>query len=366
MLFGFGFYVFLNKKTDTNGSIVATYLRRLAILLMFGVAHITLLWVGDVLLYYALFGFILVLFRNLSDKKLLRRAGFLIFLHIILTALMSALVVLASQVPEAKLQMDAQFSQSAADMKALIERATLVYSSGTFSEITAIRIEEYMGLLGGSLLFFCPVILGMFIIGFLAARKGLFTAPAGHTRFFKKVFWLGLAAGVVFNALYVVSYRYAVPSVPGIWSFLASSMLILGGFSLGMCYVAGIALLFIAGRSGFMVRYFVPVGKMALTNYLLQSLICVLLFHSYGLELYAKVEVWQGMLLTLVIFALQIAFSRWWLTHFQFGPFEYLWRSLTYFQLQPMRRRYGKSQDVCCKPILTKQILRLEKPKIIP
>jgi uncharacterized protein len=77
---------------------------------------------------------------------------------------------------------------------------------------------------------------------------------------------------------------------------------------------------------------------MALTNYLLQSILGAALFHSYGLGLYGKVAVWQGIVLTILIFAGQVFFSRWWFTHFQFGPFEWLWRSLTYGKLQAMRK----------------------------
>ena len=77
---------------------------------------------------------------------------------------------------------------------------------------------------------------------------------------------------------------------------------------------------------------------MALTNYLLQSVICTLLFYSYGLGLFGKVGHAAGIGLTLVIYLLQIPFSRWWMQRFQYGPAEWLWRSLTYLKLQPMRR----------------------------
>ncbi len=158
------------------------------------------------------------------------------------------------------------------------------------------------------------------------------------TNLFRKIFWWGLAIGIATNLLYTISYQHAGASVPGGWSLLASSMHTFGGVSLGLCYISGIVLLFINGKTSFFVKYLVPIGRMALTNYLLQSIICALLFHSYGLGLYGKVEVWQGIALTLIIFVLQITFSRWWLNHFQFGPFEWLWRSLTYFKMQPMKK----------------------------
>jgi uncharacterized protein len=111
-----------------------------------------------------------------------------------------------------------------------------------------------------------------------------------------------------------------------------------GGVSLGLCYVSGIVLLIAAGKGEKLKIYLAPVGRMALTNYLSHSIICFLLFYSFGLGLFGKVEVWQGIILTIVIFCLQIMFSGWWLKHFQYGPFEWLWRSLTYWKVQPFRR----------------------------
>lgn len=86
-----------------------------------------------------------------------------------------------------------------------------------------------------------------------------------------------------------------------------------------------------------MVNLLAPVGRMALTNYLMHSIIAAVLFHSYGFGLFGQIELWQGVLIACVIFALQIPFSAFWLKRFRFGPFEWLWRSLTYLKIQPFR-----------------------------
>jgi uncharacterized protein len=129
-----------------------------------------------------------------------------------------------------------------------------------------------------------------------------------HLHLFKKIFWWGLGVGVVTSGLYAVSYRHAVLMVPDGWSLLVSSMHTFGGISLGLCYVSGITILFINGKAGFLAKYLVPVGRMALTNYLLQSIITALLFHSYGFALFGKIELWQGIVLTVIIFVMQILF----------------------------------------------------------
>lgn len=337
MLFGFGFFIFMNKITDTSYDILPIFRRRLLFLLLFGVAHISLLWAGDVLVYYSLCGFILILFRKSSDKKLLIWAIILALFPIVILTGMTTLVTLGSQMPEVKSQIDSQFGESISVMKDLVERANIAYSTGTFGDIFSIRMQEYFTLLGSTIFFFCPVILSMFITGYLIARKGVANYLKNNNNLLKKTLLIGLFAGISTSALYVVSYQNSVPSLLNIWSLMATSMHIIGGFSLGLSYVAGITLLFSKGKNAFFSKHIAPVGRMALTNYLLQSVITSFLFHSYGLALYGKVEIWQGIVLTILIFTLQIFFSKWWLSNYKFGPLEWLWRSLTYSKFQPMK-----------------------------
>lgn len=339
MLFGFGFWLFMNKSMDNKTSPLPVFRRRLFFLLLFGLAHISLIWAGDILLLYALIGFLLILFRKSSDRKIIKWAVAMVLIPTVLTSLLYLFMLLASRVPEAKEAIDAQLQGNVATITDLIERATLAYSTGSFGEIVAVRIEEYLTLLSGSLLFFSPVILGMFLVGFLVARNGLVNRYMESLPLFRRLFWWGLSAGVITNALYTIAYRNAVMSNPDVWSLLSTSMHTFGGISLGLCYISGMVMLFIKGRSGWLARNLVPVGRMALTNYIMQSIICAVLFHSYGFGLYGEVEVWQGIILTVMIFAMQVLVSRWWLIRFQFGPFEWLWRSLTYWRLQPMRKQ---------------------------
>lgn len=338
MLFGFGFFVFMNKIADSPDTVLPLFRRRLFFLLLFGLAHITLLWAGDVLLYYALAGFLLIPFRNTSDKKIFKWAVVLILLPVLLMTFITLGFSLASNVPAVESSMNSSFQIGVDSTRDLIERVTQVYSTGSFSEIISMRVTEYLNLLSGSLFSFVPVVLGMFLIGFLAARKGILSNYNDHFSLFKRIFWWGLSIGVVTSALYAYAFQKAILMLPSASTFLTTSMHIIGGFALGMCYVSLIAILFIKGKAGFFRKYLAPVGRMALTNYLMQSIITAFLFHSYGLGLYGNVEVWQGIVLTVAIFAFQIGFSQWWLSLFQFGPFEWLWRSLTYRKMQDFKR----------------------------
>ena len=337
MLFGFGFWIFMNKAAEKGSSVIPVYLRRLFFLLLFGLAHVLLLWAGDILIFYALLGFILILFRNVSNRKIFKWAIWLTLIPTILTSLMVTVFWIFSQIPEAKTAMDAGIQQGFDNTHQLVVQASAVYSSGSFSEIVSIRIEEFKALLPG-FLFFYPVVLGMFLLGVWAARKGIISDYIGNLPLIRKVFWWGLGIGIVTNTIYTIAFRHASMLIPSGWSLLVTSMHTFGGVSFGLCLVSAIVLLFAKGRSASFTGLLAPVGRMALTNYLLQSIICTFLFYSYGFGLFGKIEVWQGIVLTIVIFSVQILFSRWWLNHFQFGPFEWLWRCLTYLKFQPLLR----------------------------
>ncbi len=339
LLFGYGFWMFINKKTDDGSSILPVFRRRVAILLMFGILHVVFLWAGDILVWYAVFGFVLILFRKKSDRSLIKWAFWLAIVPVVMTALSVLMVRLGMSDPQAAAGIEASMQEREAWMAEFLARASAVYSEGTFGEIIRIRLQEYMNLLPG-VLFFYPVVLGVFLVGVWAARSGIIRDPAGHVQLFRRILWWGLITGVVFSALYTWSFfNTGAMTVPDIWMLVLTTSHIIAGFSLSVAYVSGIVLLYINGRFGLPARLLAPVGRMALTNYLLQSIICTTLFFSYGFGLFGKISVFQGVLLTLVIFGLQIPFSLLWLKHFYFGPFEWLWRSLTYMKLQPFIRK---------------------------
>ncbi len=336
MLFGYGFWLFMNKKADEGKSITPIFKRRLLFLFLFGALHVVLLWAGDILVYYALFGFILLLFRRVSDRGLIKWAIWIGAIPGVLAVFSATMVGLASVNPDVSTEIKVGFAESVAFLESFNQKASEIYSSGTFSEIIKIRLAEYRMLLPG-LLFFYPVVLSMFLVGFWAARRGIVSNYTNHIPFFRRVFWWGIGVGVVTSTLYAISFQYAVPSIPGTWEAINTVSHTLGGVFLGLCYVSANVLLHAKGRAGGLMKLLAPVGRMALTNYLMHSIIAVILFHSIGFGLFGHIELWHGVLLSFLIFALQIPFSILWLRHFRFGPFEWLWRSLTYLKLQPFK-----------------------------
>lgn len=335
-LFGYSFWLFLNKSVEDGKNILPFFRRRLFFLVLFGIGHVVFLWAGDILVFYALFGFLLLLFRKSSNKKVIRWAVAFLMIPTVLTALSVFFMWMGSQVPEANEAIVESTEQNFLALTSLYDKAVVVYANGTYADIISIRLAEYNAILP-SVFFFYPVVLAVFLIGMLFARKNLLKEYKANKKFFVKSFWWGLGIGIPANALYLISFHNINYQLPDLWMLLNTSMMLVGGASLGLFYVSTIALLFIKGRTSIIENIFAPVGRMALTNYLIHSVIGAFLFHSYGFGLYAKIEVWQGILIAIMIFIGQVYFSGWWLKNYLFGPFEWLWRSLTYLKWQQMK-----------------------------
>ncbi|MFO8000124.1 MAG: DUF418 domain-containing protein [Marinilabilia sp.] len=337
LLFGYGFWLFLHKPSASPGQAVKIYVWRLVLLFFFGAAHVLLLWPGDILVWYALLGLLLVLFRNVSGKGLLKWVVVLLLIPAVATAISWLLIELAMMHPESAKEVEAALKEQESSAVALASKALEIYQQGSFAEIFRIRLKEY-GLLLPAVIFFYPNVLAMFLLGQYAARKGFLTNLEANLEFFRKWLKAGFLIGVPLNICYaVIAMNVPVNEMSGLMvlSYLLSGF---GGPLLTLAYVSAIVLMFYKGLLLKLFLKLAPVGRMALTNYLLQSIIAVVLFHSYGFGLYGQVSLWQGVVLTVVIFALQIPLSILWLKHFYFGPFEWLWRSLTYMKRQPMKR----------------------------
>jgi len=181
-----------------------------------------------------------------------------------------------------------------------------------------------------------PKVLGMFVLGLWAVRHGLALNPAAHRATLVRWRALGWAIGLPANLIAAWAFSqvpYLPPSPIGLVGVAGQAI----GFPmLAIGYAATIALLVVDGRSW--ISMFAPVGKMALTNYLMHSIVCVILSYGFGFGLWWRIGTATAMAIALVIIAVQIPLSAWWLRHYQFGPMEWVWRRLTYRQPLQMRR----------------------------
>ncbi len=333
MLFGYGFWLFMNKSLPAGQSVVRLFSVRLFFLLLIGAAHVVLLWPGDILVFYALVGFILILFRNVRDRTLIRWAVAVVLAPVLIILL----PFLGSFDPTFAAEMQQTLDERSERMRELAERALVVYTSGSFGEIVALRLEEYRAILEG-VLFFQINILAYFLVGQWAARKGILANVEAHLPLLRRLCVWGFVIGIPVNLFYGYVAVFGNLYDLGGTSVTVAALTALGSPLLTLAYVSGFILLVRAGHLERLSRGFAAVGRMALTNYLVHSVIAALLFHSYGLGLYGAMSPGVGLLVVAVIFGLQIPFSLWWLERYRFGPAEWLWRTLTYRKLQPLLR----------------------------
>jgi uncharacterized protein len=317
LLFGIGFGLQLARGGD---AILPRFKRRLRILLAIGAVHATLIWAGDILMLYALLGFMLPWFARKSDRDLLR---WVVRLLAIPTALYVVALGIWMLVPGTTApQPDAGLP---AGIFAMLERigtggvkdafvGNLVFLAGRWADLFAtVRF---------------PKVLGMFVLGLWSVRTGLAVSPSRHRPLLLRWMVLGWGVGLPANivaAWALLHWPYMPPSAGGL---LGTAMQGVGVPMLALGYAATVGLLVVDGWR--VLNAFAPVGRMALTNYLTHSVVCVALSYGFGLGLWWRIGPSRAMLVAAAIIAMQIPISAWWLSRFRFGPMEWIWRRLTY------------------------------------
>lgn len=314
-LFGLGFALQLERLLQRRTDGMRVFRRRMAVLLAFGFIHLTL-WDGDILTWYALLGFTLPLFRPLSDRVLLAIAAILVF-----------------ATPFALHEFGEVFS---APVRALADRVSV--AMGAPVETGGVK-PDYIAFIGGGgwREFFAWIVpdplyglaarlenwrltkvLGTMLVGMVAGRQVLRGTLLDNRRLLWGVLLGGLAIGLPAMVIYA-------QEPPHTQNSLAS---MIGTLPLGLAYAAAFALAW--PRLGAVGRSLVPVGRMALTNYLTQTLVAIAIYYGIGLGLMGRMSVLANIALAVALFAIQVAISRWWLAHHAQGPVEALWRRLTY------------------------------------
>lgn len=297
-LFGMGFSVQMRRMEAANRPFVGFYLRRLLILFLIGVAHAVLVWEGDILTLYALAGVLLLLVRKVSARILGTIAG----------GITVAGLLWFSGVPFGS------FSNLS-----LTEAIPLI-KSGSYLDLVSYRLNTPI-----VMDIQIPMVLVMFLVGLIVGRSGVMEHPERYRPVLRRTWKWVLPVALVSNGLFIVGYE-----MESMW--MISTGVHVGAPLLSFVYVS-LVLLYTEKMS-----FFSPVGRMALTNYLLQSVVATTLFYGYGLGLYDSISPTGVVVGGLLFFAGQILFSTAWLSRFRFGPMEWLWRSLTYGKRQPFLR----------------------------
>lgn len=323
-LFGVGLAMQVLRAAAAGEDAAPRYRRRVAVLLAIGLTHGVLLWYGDILAVYALLGFALLLFRNRSDRTLLAWAALLLVVVPLAFTAWSALSHAAAAVGAS--------SAGAAERAASLDAFRSADPRRIIPQNLAWMRKTYLSSIAMAIF---PPVFGFFLLGLWAGRRRILERVTEHAAAYRRVaVWgvgVGLAAGVAYQVL-----RIALAKNEEAWAaLLLSGVHVLAVVPLAAGYVAATVLLLRRPAWSRRLAVFGPVGQMALTHYLAQTVICLAIFDGGGLI--GRVGVAQALGISLAIFAAQAAVSPWWLARFHFGPVEWMWRSLTYGRAQPMR-----------------------------
>lgn len=332
MLFGAGFALMAERALSRQSPFWGIYLRRLIVLGLFGAAHMILVWAGDILLVYSLTAFVMVLlFRKTPPRRLWKWALPFIFLPVLVVWVGATFIEISRLDPQGHEQLMTDFAQDEQAFRGNIERAAAIHAEGRWLENVGQRVRDMRFTLG-HFMFWVPPVLGFFLIGRWLVVSGRLTRPDEHRMWFRRWRARGLVIGLplaIAGAALIHDANMMVPTLP---AAIGLTLAACAGLLLSLAYLSAVTL------SAHRLAFLAPAGQMALSNYLAQSLLWTWIIYGHGLGLWGQLPRSLQLLLALVFFVAQIVVSTWWLRRFRFGPAEWLWRSLTYWKVQPMQR----------------------------
>ena len=356
LLFGAGVVLYTSRLERAGLGLLSAdlYFRRTIWLIVFGLVNAyLLLWEGDILFFYGVAGLFLYVFRHLPPRRLLAFAVPLLCVQTVSGIheyrQFQALQTKATAAQALQAQGEALSEEQQGDVEAFAERLAFEQPSeeekravidarrGSYASAFAENAKvafwletEFLARWG---IWEC---FGMMLLGMALMKSGALTAEWPASRYWTMLI-AGWSIGYVVNTLEIVHQLrtgFAADTV------LSANMVTydLGRIPLTLGHLAFVMLLVKAGVFRRAFDVLAKTGRMALTNYLAQSVLCMFVFTGVGLGLYGQLERHQLYYVVFAIWALQLAWSPWWLARYRYGPMEWVWRSLTRWQRQPVTR----------------------------
>ncbi len=313
-LFGLGFFLFMDKPDPEKRTLL--FKRRLYALLLFGVMHLILVWYGDILHNYAICGFILLAVgRNKSFNY--KRA--------IVILLVASTVIMALTAGLSSVDTGDYDIETYSEAEAIAENA---YTQDSYMDMVLYRATGELPIVVLNLLFVTIKLIAIFFIGYLVGAKRVFHDIAAYYPSIKR---FCAFSGVAFALTIAGELALYTLSKEAYWIRVIVGLLNEAGTLVGaLFYVTGLLCLL---QTAFFKKLLSPLqymGRMALTNYLTQTIVFTTFFFGYGFGYFGKLPMRLYPLLAISFYCLQLLISALWLKRFKFGPMEALWRKMTY------------------------------------
>jgi len=334
MLFGAGILLMAARVAARGVRPGPLHYRRMACLMLFGVLHPHLLWSDDILWFYGVSGMVVYLFRNRSPRTLIASA--VLFFAIGSAAFLSAGTLVRRLPPDQYAEFMAENWQPTPDV---VRDEIATYRGGWLRQQPARTADAFMMETAIFVIFLGWKTIGNMLLG-MALFKWRVTTGERPTAFYRRMAAAGFSIGLTIVAIGIWK-DFAVHWDGGYSFFFGSQFNYWGAIAADMGWIGAIVLLCKSDRLSGLTAPLAALGRTAFSNYILQTLICSMIFYGNGLALFGAVSRTQQLLIVFAIWAVQLAISRWWVRHFAFGPLEWLWRSLTYWRQMPMRLRHS-------------------------
>lgn len=321
MLFGVGIAVFCQRASAKGFDAVALNARRMRWLVVFGLIHAYLIWYGDILFAYALCGFIAVKFVNTGLKKLLTISCVLFLVPFIFIVVMHFTV--SYDDPDTLAEAMSYWSPSEAELQSEIAAYKGSWLESRVENSSKALLLQFLGIF-----FVSWRVLSTMLIGIVMFKTGFITASLKSATY-RLISLVGIGFGVFVSTIGVVqnvkndfSLEYS-SDIGGLFNYVGSLVSAVGYIALIMLFVKS---QYFTGLKSVLAN----VGKMAFTNYIMQSIIASLIFYGFGLNYFAEVSRVESLIVVLLVWVLQLNLSTFWLSRYRQGPLENVWRRLTY------------------------------------
>ncbi|MFJ9315506.1 DUF418 domain-containing protein [Pimelobacter simplex] len=330
-LFGYSFTLQIDSATRSGARFGPRFLRRLAGLFVLGALHAVLLFPGDILTLYALLGLALLAVRDLAPRTAVRAAVTVL----VVTALAYAALALVVHQAGADGTIPAGTAERAA-------AATEALRGGP-GEVIGAHLDQLPDVIFLLVFLQAPSAFAAFLVGLAVGRRRALADPGGLLPLLRRLQWAGFTVGLAGGLVYAhASLRHPETA----YQVFSLGLDVLTAPLLAAAYGATVLRLLDSRRGRRVLGALAPAGRMSLTNYLGQSLVCALLFTGYGAGLVGRVAPAGVLAIALALFAVQLAVSRWWLGGHAYGPLEWLLRAWTVLGVPPWRRRTPQQEPV--------------------